>query len=326
MSKATKPPAQQGGPADGRAGTSLDAPARVAEGGQGTPQQQRLEGVLEEALSEARAEIARREEVERKLERLRIEAASLAIELNQAERDLEEARNVVKPETAERIAKLDAALVNVRSELAREKASRKQIERDYDAAALQSGAQLKQLRADAEKARAEAGRAQTVAEEARAELKKAQEMHKQELAAAQQTLAREVAGRNRDREQLAALEQLLEAATKQKAAQVAKPPSAEPPRVQPSTEPPQPLADKSPTAPISEPGRLKRRKRVFETRGRTCAVCRRTEAASPGALKAGGWALGAEIDLCPDCQEEGWQLPKGGSLPFRRSSARQQPS
>ena len=161
---------------------------------------------------------------------MRIEAASLAIELNQAERDLEEARDTVKPKTAERIAKLDAALVQARSELVREKASREQIERDYDAAALQSGAQLKQLRADAEQARAEADRAQTVADEARAELKKAQQelagarktrqrKAAQELAAAQQALTREEAGRSRDKEQLAAIEQLLEAATKQNAEQ-----------------------------------------------------------------------------------------------------------
>ena len=345
MRKDTKAPAQPGEPADDRAGISIDETATAAEGTQESLDQHGLLRLLEDALSEARDEIARHEEVEKKLERVRIEAASLAIELNQAQRELEEAQDTLKPETAERIAKLDAELVQTRSELEREKASRKQVERDYDAAALQSGGQLKQLRADAERARAEADRAQTVAEEARADLKKAHEAranheteladlrraHEQELAAARQALTREETGRNRDREQLAAIEQLLEAATKRNAAQEKEqpkapppPPRAEPPPPRP--EPQSPPKDELTSEPITPKGRSKRRKRMFDTRGRTCAVCRRTEAASPGALKSGGWALGAEIDLCPDCQEQGWQLPKGGSLPFRRSSARQESS
>jgi hypothetical protein len=131
----------------------------------------------------------------------------------------------------------------------------------------------------------------------------------------QQALNREEAGHNRDREQLAAAEQLLEAATGQSAEQQA-----------PPLGPPQPLEVERPAEPVARRGRLKRRKRLFEARGRTCAVCRRTEAASPGALQAGGWALGAEIDICPDCSAKGWQLPKGGSLPFRRSSAREGPT
>jgi hypothetical protein len=298
-------------------------------------------------LAEARAEVARREEVERKLDRVRIEAASLAIELNQAERDLEEARHTVKPKTAERIAKLEAELAQTRSELEREQASREQLQRDYDAAALQSGAQLKQLREDVERARADTERARAEADEARAELKTHEEelealrrTHDKELAAAQQELTREEAGRNRDRERLVAIEQLLEAATKKGTGQAApkgagraapvtaEPPRAEPPRDEPprahrpAAEAPQPLADETVAAPITPPKRQKRRKRVFEARGRTCAVCRRTELASPGALKAEGWALGSEIDLCPECQEKGWQLPRSGSLPFRRSPRR----
>jgi hypothetical protein len=66
------------------------------------------------------------------------------------------------------------------------------------------------------------------------------------------------------------------------------------------------------------------RKRIFAARGRTCAVCRRNEASSPGGLRAAGWALGAEVDLCPECQRDGWELPKSGVLPFRRSSKREE--
>jgi hypothetical protein len=236
--------------------------------------------------------------VEQKLDRLRIEAASLAIELNQAERDLEEARSSLKPKTAERIAKLDAELVQTRSDLVRERERREQVERDYDAASLQSGGQLKQLRQEAERARAEADRANAAAAEARAELEGVQE-------------------------QLTALERQLEAGAKESA------PPAEPDRVKPSPVEPSPSDQLRPVVgqpeiPIPRRGKLKRGKRMFETRGRTCAVCRRTEAASPGALQAEGWALGAEIDICRNCGEKGWQLPKGGSLPFRRSSARRE--
>ena len=87
-------------------------------------------------------------------------------------------------------------------------------------------------------------------------------------------------------------------------------------------EPQEPHEPPVPEQPVESRGRLGIRKRVFQSRGRTCAVCKTTETNSPGALKAAGWALGPEIDLCPSCQEQGWQLPKGGSLPFRRSSHR----
>lgn len=358
-SKATKPPAKQGGPArdpSGSPGTAGPGEgAHAADGGEETALQQRLrrlleserEGqvrlrgaheqhqaadqqnaaqrlaILQDALAEARAEVAKREEVEQTLGRVRIEAARLAIELNQAERDVEEARREgeevrreVKPKTAERIARLDEALTETRSELARERERRERLERDFDAAANQAEGQLKQLRLDADQARAGEEKARADAEMARAETEKARAEAEKERAE-----------RNREQQRLEAIEQLLESATGPQGAnsEAARdiPPRPAKAAVERAAEPArQPTNDDEPRAEPTQPGRRRRRKRVFETRGRTCAVCRRTEATSPGQLKASGWALGAEIDLCPDCQEKGWQLPRGGSLPFRRSSDR----
>jgi len=35
-------------------------------------------------------------------------------------------------------------------------------------------------------------------------------------------------------------------------------------------------------------------------------------------LESSGWLVTGEIGVCPDCQSEGWQLPDGAKLPFRR--------
>jgi predicted nucleic acid-binding Zn-ribbon protein len=349
MSASSTPP-QQGGPVPDRPETSVepaeisgDDPSQVVEKGEeGTFEAGGLEAVLRAALDEGRAEVARREEAERKLERVRIEAASLAIELNQAERDLEAARDSVDPSAAERIEKLEEDLDRARSELAGERKRREQLERDYDAAAHQSEKQLAQLRGEATGAhdevaiardelaavRHEVASARDELATARDELATARADHEQQLARVRDEHEQQLAQLRQEHEQELTLlgeEHEQQLALERERAEPVPPPAplanppiaAEPPPAEPPPAEP-PLQE----APAGRPGRLRRRKRLFETRGRTCAVCRRTEAASPGALQAKGWALGAEIDICPDCGAQGWQLPKGGNLPFRRSSSR----
>ena len=69
-------------------------------------------------------------------------------------------------------------------------------------------------------------------------------------------------------------------------------------------------------------GRLKRRKSaLFITTPGQCAVCYRSFAAgSEEALEASGWKISGELGLCPQCQEDGWQLPEGARLPYRRAA------
>jgi hypothetical protein len=281
-----------------------------------------LEEILQGALTEARAEVARREEAERKLDRLRIEAANLAIELNQAERELEGARDSVDPSTAERIEKLEEDLSRARSELVGERERREQLERDYDAAAHQSETQLAQLRDETTVSRDELATSRADHEQQMAQLRRG---HEELLAKLRQEHEQELT--------LVVEEHERQLEAERAAAEPAPPPEQPAPPSEPVISPPiaaepspatRASGQELPEAPAERPSRLRRRKRLFETRGRTCAVCRRTEAASPGALQAEGWALGAEIDICPDCGAQGWQLPKGGNLPFRRSSSRQE--
>jgi hypothetical protein len=279
-----------------------------------------LEKILQGALTEARAEVARREEAERKLDRVRIEAANLAIELNQAERELEGVRNSVDPSAAERIEKLEEDLSRARSELVSERERREQVERDYDAAAHQSETQLAQLRAETTVARDELATARADQEQQLARLRDAHEQqltelrggHDQQVTQLRDEHEQRLAGIQREHEQ-----ELASLVEENEPEPLISPPAA--------VEPPPAVKPHAEQLPVAPTGRLRRRKRLFETRGRTCAVCRRTEAASPGALQAEGWALGAEIDICPECGAQGWQLPKGGNLPFRRSSSRQEP-
>jgi hypothetical protein len=61
------------------------------------------------------------------------------------------------------------------------------------------------------------------------------------------------------------------------------------------------------------------RKRLFITEPGQCAVCNRTyAAANEEELAASGWRVSDDIGLCPTCQSEGWQLPEGARLPYRR--------
>ena len=68
--------------------------------------------------------------------------------------------------------------------------------------------------------------------------------------------------------------------------------------------------------------RLRRTKRPegsFITVEGSCAICRRTFiAGSEDEFAHSGWRAVGDVGLCPDCQADGWQLPDGARLPFRR--------
>jgi hypothetical protein len=324
MSTSSTPP-QQGGPVPDRPETSVEPPEIS-----GDDRASGLEEILHRALTEARAEVARREEAERKLDRVRIEAANLAIELNQAERELEGVRDSVDPSAAERIEKLEEDLSRARSELVGERSRREQLERDYDAAAHQSETQLAQLREETTVAHDELATARADQEQQLARLRDGHEQqltqlrdgHEQQVMQLRDEHDQQVTQLRDEHEQR--LGELQREHEQERAEEPTPPPE---PLISPpiAVEPPPAVQRHAEDLPEAPTGRLRRRKRLFEARGRTCAVCRRTEAASPGALQAEGWALGAEIDICPDCGAQGWQLPKGGNLPFRRSSSRQEP-
>jgi outer membrane biosynthesis protein TonB len=62
-----------------------------------------------------------------------------------------------------------------------------------------------------------------------------------------------------------------------------------------------------------------RASRLFVSEPGQCAVCNRTlMAGSEEALQSSGWRVSGDVGLCPQCQSEGWQLPEGARLPFRR--------
>jgi hypothetical protein len=63
----------------------------------------------------------------------------------------------------------------------------------------------------------------------------------------------------------------------------------------------------------------KSRGRPFITTEGHCAVCQRAfKAGSQENLDASGWLVSGDAGLCPNCQQDGWQLPEGARLPFRR--------
>jgi hypothetical protein len=71
-------------------------------------------------------------------------------------------------------------------------------------------------------------------------------------------------------------------------------------------------------------GRRRRRDRRLRNQMSVCVVCTRTlEGVNPKQLTASGWIVKGDVSICPECQGFGWQLPEGGGLPFRRSSAKQ---
>ena len=68
-----------------------------------------------------------------------------------------------------------------------------------------------------------------------------------------------------------------------------------------------------------EPKTKRAKKGAFITREGHCAVCQRTfMAGSAENLEMSGWAVSGNVGLCPECQDEDWQLPEGARLPFRR--------
>ena len=72
----------------------------------------------------------------------------------------------------------------------------------------------------------------------------------------------------------------------------------------------------------SRRGPKRDKKGVFISREGHCAVCQRTfMAGSTENLEASGWRVSGDVGLCPDCQGEGWQLPDGARLPFRRGGS-----
>jgi vacuolar-type H+-ATPase subunit H len=99
------------------------------------------------------------------------------------------------------------------------------------------------------------------------------------------------------------------------------------------------VAERAPARPaptVSSPvraepavGRLRRRSlrrrprsQPFVDSAGECAVCQRSfKAGSEAELAASGWAVSGEVGLCPSCQEDGWQLPEGARLPFRRGAS-----
>jgi len=241
-----------------------------------------LEEILHRALTEARAEVARREEAERKLDRVRIEAANLAIELNQAERELEGVRDSVDPSAAEQIEKLEEDLSRARSELVGERSCREQLERDYDAAAHQSETQLAQLREETTVAHDELATARADQEQQLAWLR---DGHEQQLTQLRDEHDQQVTQLRDEHDQR--MTQLRDEHEQERAEEPAPPPE---PLISPpiAVEPPPAVQRHAEDLPEAPTGRLRRRKRLFEARGRTCAVSRRTEAASPGARQAEG--------------------------------------
>jgi vacuolar-type H+-ATPase subunit H len=64
------------------------------------------------------------------------------------------------------------------------------------------------------------------------------------------------------------------------------------------------------------------RGRAFISTEGYCAVCQRAfKAGSKENLDASGWLVSGDVGLCPSCQNEGWQLPEGARLPFRRGGS-----
>ena len=278
-------------------------------------------GVLEKVLAETQIESAKRVETERALGRERNETGRLTVELRKAKEEAQEARGQIKARSARKIAEADKKASEAHAAAERERVKREDTERELEAA-----------KASQQKARAEAGReraqrveleqqlkaveeretaARQALEKQLAELESARAETERNATETRQALAQQQAERSRERERLRAIERLLHAAT-----QSEDPGQEAPPSISPEAS--------IPTSEVQEAPPQVRQKRVFQAHGRTCAVCRRTESKSPGGLKADGWALGSDIDLCPDCQGQGWELPKAGSMPFRRSSHSQE--
>ena len=65
-----------------------------------------------------------------------------------------------------------------------------------------------------------------------------------------------------------------------------------------------------------------RGKGTFVTSQGHCAVCQKTfMAGSEENLRLSGWKVSGDVGACPKCQADGWQLPDGARLPFRRGGS-----
>jgi hypothetical protein len=97
---------------------------------------------------------------------------------------------------------------------------------------------------------------------------------------------------------------------------------AEPELFQPKAMPSTPAVEpESEQRGLFERLRRGRRGKAFITEPGQCAVCQRTFlSGSEEELAASGWRVSGDVGLCPQCQSEGWQLPEGARLPFRRGA------
>jgi hypothetical protein len=101
------------------------------------------------------------------------------------------------------------------------------------------------------------------------------------------------------------------------------PPREEPaPAPQPApAAPARPAAPPQPAAARPQPsrrlGRFRRRARAPQR----CDVCARS--AQPGEQELGRWHQVSRMSLCPECQADGWQLPSGGTVPYRATRQRE---
>lgn len=65
-----------------------------------------------------------------------------------------------------------------------------------------------------------------------------------------------------------------------------------------------------------------RGKGTFITSQGHCAVCQKTfMAGTEENLRLSGWKVSEDVGACPECQADGWQLPDGARLPFRRGGS-----
>jgi hypothetical protein len=108
-------------------------------------------------------------------------------------------------------------------------------------------------------------------------------------------------------------------------------PEPEPPPAEPQAPvAPEPQAAVTPApapqpapVPVAQPQRS-RRLRPFRRRQRApqrCDVCARS--ALPGEQELGRWHQVSRMSLCPECQADGWQLPSGGTVPYRATRQRE---
>jgi hypothetical protein len=66
--------------------------------------------------------------------------------------------------------------------------------------------------------------------------------------------------------------------------------------------------------------RLGRRRGAFISSPGACTVCSRTlQVGSDRELEQSGWTIRGNVGLCDACRADGWELPEGAPLPYRRS-------